>query len=223
MLSANIQDYIKVIYKLQEAGSATTNEIAKVMNVSSASVTNMCKKLGELHLAQYESYRGITLTPAGMNIALEIIRHHRLLELYLTEALGYSWDKVHDEAERLEHHISEEFEDKLDALLGSPQYDPHGDPIPARDGSLPYTHRTPLYGSAPGSRLIIRRVSSTSPEFLRYIKHIGLMPGTEIQMICQEPFDGPITITVGDESRSIGAETAQNIFVEHLSSYTDMA
>jgi DtxR family transcriptional regulator, Mn-dependent transcriptional regulator len=214
MLSANTQDYIKVIYKLQEQGNATTNDIAKVLNVSSASVTNMCKKLAEMRLAEYESYRGVRLTPAGMKVALEIIRHHRLLELYLTEALGYSWDKVHDEAERLEHHISEEFEDKVDALLGSPQYDPHGDPIPARDGSLPFLHRTPLYGSAPGVDLIIRRVSSESPEFLRYVERLGLMPGTLIRIVEQQPFDGPITLQCGATTCSIGAETAHNIFVE---------
>ncbi len=214
MLSANTQDYIKVIYKLQEQGNATTNEIAKVMNVSSASVTNMCKKLAELRLAEHESYRGVKLTPAGMNIALEIIRHHRLLELYLTQALGYSWDRVHEEAERLEHHISEEFEDKVDALLGSPQYDPHGDPIPARDGSLPFLHRLPLYGCAVDTDLTIRRVNSESPDFLRYVEKLGLKPGTVVRIVTQEPFDGPITLQVGETSCSIGSETAHNIFVE---------
>ena len=136
MQSPAVEDYLKAIYKLQGAAAATTTDIARSMNVSSASVTNMVKRLADMKLVAYESYRGVTLTPAGEKIALEIIRHHRLLELYLKEVMGYGWEQLHEEAERLEHHISEEFESKLEELLGYPTHDPHGDPIPTREGEI---------------------------------------------------------------------------------------
>ena len=137
MLSGAVQDYLKTIYKLQEQGGAvSTSALAEAMGVAAASATGMVKKLAVLKLARHSPYQGVVLTKAGEKMALEVIRHHRLLELYLAEALGYSWDKVHEEAERLEHVISEEFEEKIFEALGRPTRDPHGDPIPTKDGTL---------------------------------------------------------------------------------------
>ncbi len=144
MLSQAVGDYLKAIYKLQGDGAVSTTDIAQALNVSSASVTNMIKRLAQMKMVEYESYRGVRLTEAGEKIALEIVRHHRLLETYLKEMLGYSWAEMHEEAERLEHHISEEFEDKIDALLGHPTHDPHGHPIPTRDLQITKTATTPL-------------------------------------------------------------------------------
>lgn len=137
-LSQSIEDYLKAIYVLQSEGeSASTTNIAKALDVSSASVTNMLKRLAKMNLLEHESYKGAKLTPAGVKIALEVLRHHRLLELYLKEVMGYSWDEVHDEAENLEHHISEQFEDRIAELLNHPTHDPHGDPIPSKEGVMP--------------------------------------------------------------------------------------
>src|SRR3989304_6680339 len=137
MITQAIQDYLKVIYKIEETGgSPTTNIIAERLNVTQPSVTGMTKKLAEMNLITYTPYQGVQLTEAGRKIALEVIRHHRLLELYLARAMGYSWDRVHQEAEKLEHFISEEFEDKMAEMLGQPTSDPHGAPIPAKDGTI---------------------------------------------------------------------------------------
>ena len=137
-LSQALEDYLKVIYVLEADGEkATTTAIAQALDVSNASVTNMLKKLAGMNLIVHESYKGAELSPAGKKVALEILRHHRLLELYLKEVMGYSWDEVHDEAEKLEHHISEQFEDRIAELLNHPTHDPHGDPIPTKDGVMP--------------------------------------------------------------------------------------
>ena len=129
MISQATEDYIKIIYKMKGNGTVTTNSIAKALNVTSASVTNMLKRLAEMRLLKYTSYKGVKLTKAGEKIALEVIRHHRLIELYLSEIMGYTWDEVHDEAERLEHHISEQFEEQIFTMLSSPEFDPRGAPI----------------------------------------------------------------------------------------------
>ena len=148
-LSSAVEDYLKAIFEL---GEAKTQALADALEVSPASVTGMLKKLSALGLIEYERYRGVTLTPAGRKIALETLRHHRLIETYLAEALGYPWHEVHDEAERLEHHISEDFEDRIAEVLGNPTHDPHGDPIPGRDGSLPQSLGRPLTELEVGQR-----------------------------------------------------------------------
>lgn len=217
MLSPAVEDYLKAIYKLEvehptEEG-ATTSAIARTMKVSAASVTNMLKRLAEMKLVNYASYKGVTLTEAGMKVALEIIRHHRLLELYLHEIMGYSWDKVHDEAEYLEHHISEEFEDKIAAMLGDPTHDPHGHPIPTKDGHIPSIALSTLAEASVGDTLIIRRVSDADPEMLKYMAELKLKPNAEVHILSKDPFDGPITLEIEGKKKSVGAEVARHISV----------
>ena len=215
MLSQAVEDYLKTIYKLQQGvQSVSTSDIARSMNVSSASVTNMVKRLAQLGLVEYESYRGVTVTGTGEKVALEIIRHHRLLELYLKEVMGYSWEKVHEEAEHLEHHISEDFEDKLDELLGYPTHDPHGDPIPTREGEIAESTTDPLSDVEPGCRVVIQRVSDNDPEMLGYLETIGLLPGTAVMIVEKAPFHGPITLRVDGQEQVVGYRIASNIFVD---------
>ncbi len=213
MLSQAVEDYLKIIYKLQGEGTASTTDIARTLGVSSASVTNMTRRLADMGLANYESYRGVTLTPAGEKIALEIIRHHRLLETYLKEILGYPWDKMHEEAEHLEHHISEAFEDKIEELLGYPTHDPHGDPIPTRDGKIDQPVLDALADARAGEELEVRRVSDRDPDMLQYLEGLGLLPGARTIVIAREPFNGPLTIRIGDTERVIGATVARFVFV----------
>lgn len=218
MLTQAIQDYLKAIYKLSEHGGAvTTNDLARELKVAPASVTNMLKRLSEMNLASYASYKGVTLSEAGCKAALEIIRHHRLLELYLKEALGYSWDKVHDEAETLEHHISEEFEDRIAAMLGDPHYDPHGDPIPSKNGTVPPTSTTPLAALEPGMNAVIQRVSDADPEFLRYCASIGIIPQATVQLIAKTPSGHTLTVRIATESGAqeyvVGTVVAEQVFI----------
>ena len=213
MLSQAAEDYLKAIYKLQTEGQATTNAIAKALGVSSASVTNMLKRLAQMKLVQYTSHRGATLTDAGRKVALEVIRHHRLLELYLSEILGYSWDEVPAEAEQLEHHISEQFEDKIDALLGHPTHDPHGDPIPTKDGHIPEDLSVPLTDIPAQQTVVIRRVYDGDPELLQYLAKMQLIPDTVLKVSKKEPFNGPLTLAYRDDEQIIGHQVASQIFV----------
>lgn len=213
MLSQAVEDYLKTIYKLQGEGSASTTDIARALGVSSASVTNMVKRLAVLKLVEHQSYKGVTLTTAGEKIALEIIRHHRLLELYLKEVLGYSWEKLHEEAEHLEHHISEEFEAKIEELLGFPTHDPHGDPIPTRDGEMAEVVADPLALADVGCTVVVQRVSDQDPDLLHYLEDIGLMPRAALEVVAKAPFNGPLTVRVAGEEQVIGYEVAGRIFV----------
>jgi DtxR family transcriptional regulator, Mn-dependent transcriptional regulator len=215
-LSQAIEDYIKTIYTLElesEGDGVSTTKIAEVLEVSSASVTNMIKKLAKMGLVRYESYYGATLTDSGEKIALEIIRHHRLLELYLKEVMGYSWDEVHDEAEKLEHHISERFEDKIAELLDHPTHDPHGDPIPSKDGIMPEIATEPLTDADVGDQLMLGRVTNQEPELLRYLETKGLIPGIELEVIEKAPFKGPVTVKVDGVEQVIGYEVAVNLYM----------
>ena len=214
-ITAAMEDYLKVIYRLSEDGKrATTQAIAERMNVAAPSVTGMIKRLAELKLVEHERYRWVTLTPAGEKAALEIVRHHRLLELYLAEALGYSWDQVHDEAERLEHTISEEFEARIDRALGCPTFDPHGDPIPSASGTIQAVPDDRLSVLEPGERATISRVDDTSPDKLRYLGTMGLYPDTEVEIVERQPFGGPLLVRVGDSEHFVGSELADMIHVE---------
>jgi len=216
-LSQAVEDYLKTIYTLEAEGDgATTTKIAEAMEVSSASATNMIKRLAKMGLVDYESYKGARLTKAGTKIALEIIRHHRLLELYLLEVMGYSWDEVHEEAEKLEHHISERFEDKIAHLLDDPTHDPHGDPIPTKEGLMPEMEIDALNEAEADREYIISRVKDQDPELLRYLEKIGLLPGTKILIKEKAPFKGPITLRVENEEQVIGHDLARNIFVAVL-------
>ena len=216
MLSQAVEDYLKTIYKLQGTETVSTTDIAKAMDVSSASVTNMVKRLDQMGLVEYQSYKGARLTEAGCKIALEIIRHHRLLETYLKEVMGYSWADLHKEAEHLEHHISEEFEDRIDQMLGFPTHDPHGDPIPTRDGKVEAPIDDQLSDAQAGEHLEVRRVSDTDPELLHYLEDLGLLPGAKVTILKKEPFDGPISVQVGDAEKTIGFVVAQKVFVVSL-------
>ena len=216
MLSQAVEDYLKTIYKLQDVGAVSTTDIARTLDVSSASVTNMIKRLAQMKMVEYESYKGVRLTEAGEKIALEIIRHHRLLETYLKEMLGYSWEMMHEEAERLEHHISEEFEDKIDEMLGYPTHDPHGHPIPTRDLEIAETTTTPLAQAEPGRTVVIHHVSDGDPALLLYLEEIGLLPHATVEVVAKAPFNGPLTLHVGEQRQIVGHEVACNVFVtEH--------
>ncbi|MXW32817.1 MAG: metal-dependent transcriptional regulator [Rhodothermaceae bacterium] len=184
MLSPAIQDYLKVIFLIQEESVVvTTTDIARAMDVSAASVTGMIKRLDRMKLVVHESYKGVTLTEAGEKIALEIIRHHRLLETYLREILGYSWEKMHDEAEHLEHHISEDFEERIDALLGYPTHDPHGHPIPTQDLKMVRAKTVALSDAPTDQSLSIHHLSDTDTSLLSLLEDIGLMPGREVRIV----------------------------------------
>ena len=197
--SPAVEDYLKVIYEIrQEAGAKLvgTAALAEKLGVTRASVTGMLKKLAASteHLIVYTRYRGVRLTPKAEKAALEVIRHHRLLETYLTAALGYSWDQVHTEADHLEHVISEDFEERIAAFLGHPQSDPHGAPIPQRDGSLPARREIRLTDLAVGQEGAISRVSDRDPELLRYLDRLGLRPPQRLRVLERGPFDGPLHI-----------------------------
>jgi len=213
-ISQKMEDYLKMIYLLQQSGDpASTTAIAEALSVKPASATGMLKKLAEMKLARHTPYRGVTLTEAGEKIALKIVRHHRLIESFLAERLGYSWDEVHAEADRLEHAISEEFEERIAEQLGHPAVDPHGDPIPAKDGRVDAVAQRCLTDLAPGQSTIIVRVSDACPDMLRHAAEIGLRPQTRITLIEAEPFGGSLQLRVGDKAHSIGRELAAKIFV----------
>jgi DtxR family transcriptional regulator, Mn-dependent transcriptional regulator len=213
--SQSVEDYLKTIYKLEGESDkgVSTSRLAEKLGVANASVTNMLKRLSDMGLVQYESYYGTRLTESGKKIALEIIRHHRLLELYLKEMMGYSWDEVHEEAEKLEHHISEQFEDKIAELLNNPTVDPHGDPIPTKDGQMPKVRSRKLTTVNSQSPQIIKRVKNQSPELLRYLEDQGLIPGVKVEVIKKEPFDGPIHLKIENKTATIGFNIADDIYV----------
>jgi DtxR family Mn-dependent transcriptional regulator len=213
MLSKYLENYLKTIWILQkEHGLVSTNLIAEAMEVSAASVTSMLKKLNGMKLVDYAPYQGATLTGRGEKVALEVLRHHRLLELYLSEVVGMSWDQVHAEAEELEHALSEELEAILFEKLGRPTRDPHGDPIPSLDGEM-VTEGTNLLEAAPGESLLVIRVRDRNPEILRYLSAMGLLPGVEITVLERLPFNGPLRIQVGKSEHTLGREVSEEIFV----------
>jgi DtxR family Mn-dependent transcriptional regulator len=215
MQSEAVQDYVKQIYLLQtRSGKATTNELADRMAVSPAAATAMVKKLAELGLVEHRRYHGAMLTEAGERVAVEVVRHHRLLELYLTQALGLPWDSVHIEAERLEHVLSEELEAALDRALGFPDTDPHGDPIPGPDLTLPADTHQSLVDLEPWQAATVRRVPDGDPALLRYLASLGLVPAAQVRMVEKAPFAGPVTLEVEGINRSLGVAVAEMIRVE---------
>jgi DtxR family Mn-dependent transcriptional regulator len=214
-LSAAVQDYAKAIYTLESrGGSASTNGLAELLEVRPASVSGMLRKLTELGLAEHEPYRGVRLTETGRRVALEVIRHHRLLELFLVESLGMRWDEVHAEAEVLEHALSEELEELIAARLGDPTHDPHGDPIPSRELTLTEKETRGLYELEPGERGTFVRVSDSEPEMLRFLGDRGIAPGAELEVLERQPFDGPLYVRFGDEVHVLGAVLARAMRVE---------
>jgi DtxR family Mn-dependent transcriptional regulator len=212
--SRSVEDYLKAIYTVGNDDVASTTDVARHLNISAASVTGMLKKLDEMKLVKYERHRGVRLTHAGRLAALEIIRHHRLLELYLHEALGYPWDRVHEEAEKLEHHISEEFEDRIAAALGDPSYDPHGDPIPAKDGRLPRTWTERLSDAVIGETVIVRRVDSSNTRLLRSLFEHGVALGAALRVQERHPRTDAVTVRFKRTSITLDRVSASHIFIE---------
>jgi DtxR family Mn-dependent transcriptional regulator len=213
-LSQSIEDYLKAIYKLYEEGKPVSkSEVASALNVSAASVTNMVKKLSDLGLAEHKSYKGVRLTDQGEQAALEIVRHHRLLETYLREVMGYSWHEMHEEAERLEHHISEEFESKIDEMLGYPTHDPHGHPIPSPDGNIDFPSTKKLADAGLGQTVTVHHVDDGDPDMLDYIERIGLMPKVSLEVVEKAPFDGPLTVQIDGRKEVVGNRVANDIYV----------
>src|SRR5690349_4153018 len=206
-LTISIQDYLKTIYELTENGeSASTNDLARRLNVKPASVTGMIQKLASSKpaLVEYQKHQGVTLTKHGKRAALEVIRHHRLLEAWLVQTLGYSWDEVHEEAERLEHVISEDFERRIAAAMGHPLRDPHGELIPTADLIMPIDESTPLSALRPGQTGTVKSIKSPETELLRHLETLGLMPGARIEVVEYSPFDHNLTIKVGRKTSVLG-------------------
>jgi DtxR family transcriptional regulator, Mn-dependent transcriptional regulator len=216
-LTISIQDYLKQIYELSENGeSASTTALAAKLKVSAPSVTGMIQKLAlsKPALVEYQKHQGATLTKEGKKAALEVIRHHRLLEAWLVQTLGYSWDEVHEEAERLEHVISEDFERRIAAAMGHPTRDPHGDLIPTEDLKMPVDESTPLSALRPGHTATIQRVKASDPDLLRYLEELELVPGAQLEVKEHSPFDHNLTIKIGRKSVVLGLNITSQIFVE---------
>jgi len=214
LLSQSMENYLKAIYDILEKNSrASTSLIAERMDIAAPSATAMIKKLADIKLVTHLPYRGVQLTEAGQKAALEVVRHHRLIEAYLAEALGMPWDQVHDEAEKLEHVISEDLEDRMSHALGNPTVDPHGSPIPARDGTVIRIDSNLLSESQPGTTVTVVEVDDRNPELLRYLGQLELYPGTNIEVVRVEPFEGPFVLRANGKEVMLGRAAADEIFV----------
>src|ERR1700760_2856881 len=209
--SSSVEDYTKAIYALEarDGQSVSTNALAERLNVTPASASGMVKRLGELGLVTHRPYHGVRLTDAGRRVALEVIRHHRLLELYLVESLGVPWDRVHQEAEVLEHVISEELEALIAAKLGHPTHDPHGDPIPTPDLTIDEGDTVSLQELDAGVRGTFVRISDSDPEMLRYLGDRGIAPGDRFEVVEKQPFAGPVFVRFGAETHVLGGTLAE--------------
>jgi DtxR family transcriptional regulator, Mn-dependent transcriptional regulator len=214
--SSAVEDYAKAIYALQarDGEPVSTTALAERLSVTAASASGMVKRLCELGLVTHRPYHGVLLTDAGLKVALEVIRHHRLLELYLVESLGVPWDRVHQEAEVLEHVLSEELEELIAAKLGDPTHDPHGDPIPSRELEIEELATESLESLQPGVRGIFARVSDADPDMLRYLSERGIAPGDALEVVDRQPFGGPVFVRFGSAVHPLGGELARAIRVE---------
>ncbi len=210
-----VEDYAKALHALAQRcdGPVATSALAERLGVSAGSVTSMLKRMDEMGLVRHEPYRGALLTDRGERVALEVIRHHRLLESYLAEVLGMPWDRVHDEAEVLEHYISEELEERIADALGDPLHDPHGDPIPNAALDMASDETVRLTEVEPGSQASFARVSDSDPEMLRYLAERGIGPGAELRVVSRDPFDGPLHVTVEGAEHILGERLAGAIRV----------
>lgn len=219
MNSSSEENYLKAIYKFMHEGNqlAGTGALAELLGVQSASVTDMLRKLSDKGLVQYTKNRGSALTDAGRQAALAIIRKHRLWEVFLVEKLGFGWDEVHQLAEQLEHVKSDILTERLDAFLGNPSFDPHGDPIPDKEGKLPQKETIPLVAASIGQRYKISRLGDTSTEFLQYLDKSGLLIGSFIKMVQQEPFDQSVTIELqSGKTIHLSSQVAELLVVEKM-------
>ncbi len=218
-LTVSVQDYLKHTYELTESGeSASTNALAERLAVRPASVTVMVQKLATSNpaLVEYQKHQGVTLTEEGRKAALEVIRHHRLLETWLVRTLGYSWDEVHEDAERLEHAISEDFERRIAADMGNPSRDPHGEFIPSADLTMPLDDSVPLSALRPNQTAKLHSVRGADSELLRHLESLGLVPGVRMEALEYSPFDHNLTIKTGRKSAALGPNVTSKIFVEIL-------
>ena len=211
-LTPSVEDYLKAIYQISEGGgSASTNDIAEALGLAPPSVSGMVKRLAEQGLVEHLPYRGVTLTAAGHLGALRMLRRHRLIEAYLVRFLGHTWDTVHDEAERLEHAVSDDLIARMADALGNPRFDPHGDPIPSADGVIDAIETHPLTEAGLGERVRINRVDSGSGEKLRWLANAGLVPGVEVTVTAHQPFSGPLTLDLDGEQRIVGHDLAEQL------------
>jgi len=218
-LTQAIEDYLKAIYELtKEHDRVSTNQIAETLGITPASVTGMVKKMGEMEpaLVDYQRHQGVLLTKRGERAALEMLRHHRLLEMYLHEKLGYEWDEVDAEAEMLEHYISEEFEERIAQALGHPSHDPHGDPIPTSDYRMPETSSKTLYETRTGDEALVERVNDSDPLLLRHLRELGLVPQAKFKVLAYSPYDENLTIEIqGQDGKVVlGPSITRQIYVE---------
>lgn len=214
--SAAVEDYLKAIWQVEESGLRPTGrQVARRLDVTPASVTQMARRLDELGLVRYRPYQALELTERGRSAALEVVRHHRLLELFLSEALGMPWDRIHAEAEVLEHHISEELEELISSRLGNPRFDPHGHPIPGRDGTMPTAISRPLTSLGPGSRATIVQVGDDDPDALRRLSDAQLTVGTVLTVVSTNLRTGSVMVQLDDRqhAQEVGAELAARIEV----------
>lgn len=217
MPSLTVENYVKAIYAIAASrpkSSVTTGELAAGLGVSPGTVTGMLKTLSESGLAVYTPYEGVTLTDAGRGLALRVLRRHRIIELLLHQTLKMPWDEVHEEAEHLEHAVSDRLVDRIDAFLGSPTVDPHGDPIPRADGTVIEPGGVPLRELAPGARFRVVRVIDQDPAFLRYMSECGLDLGASGDMVEKRPESGAVTIRVGEKSVALGLDAAAKVWVD---------
>ena len=214
--SPAVQDYAKAIYALERrvGDTVSTNALAERLGVTAASASGMVKRLGELGLVEHQPYRGVSLTDDGRRVALEVMRHHRLLELYLVETLGVPWDRVHQEAEVLEHVLSEELEELIAAKLGDPTHDPHGDPIPTRDLTIEEGSTQSLQALEVGAVGTLARVSDSDPEMLRFLAERGIAPGDALEVVDKQPFDGPLFVRFGEDVHVLGGALVRAMRVE---------
>ena len=213
-----MEDYLKAVHQLAEAaaspdGAVSTQALAERLGVATASVTGMVKRLDGLRLLEHAPYRGVRLTPRGSAVALEVLRHHRLLELFLVEQLGMPWEEVHAEADRLEHHISEGLEDRIAEKLGQPRHDPHGDPIPDRDGTIDEVPAAPLADLAGGASGVVCRVSDRKPQLLQYLAERGLRPGATVDVVETDRLGGVMTVEVEGARHVLALTTAAGVLV----------
>jgi DtxR family Mn-dependent transcriptional regulator len=213
-----VEDYLKTIYEIEcRQGRVATTVLADCLSVTPASATGMVKRLANMRLVAYQPYQGVVLTEAGRKIALEVIRHHRLVELFLAEALGVPWDQVHAEAHKIEHVLSDDIAERIDAALGHPTTDPHGAPIPTRDGIIDQPDVMRLADLQPGQRAVVAEVYDHDAALLRYLGELGLYPQTELSVTKVAPFEGPLTVRVGNVEHALGHEVANQVLVTTVS------
>ena len=214
--SQAVQDYAKAIYalELRDGEAVSTNALADRLGVTAASASGMVKRLDELGLVEHQPYRGVSLTDDGRRVALEVMRHHRLLELYLVKSLGVPWDRVHQEAEVLEHVLSEELEELIATKLGDPTHDPHGDPIPTRELTIEEGSTVSLQTLGVGARGTFARVSDSDPEMLRFLAERGIAPGDRLEVVDKQPFEGPLFVRFGEHVHVLGGSLARAMRVE---------